>query len=116
MITGGGRVCSCGARGGPGRAFASSSRSSSTSTSPSESARRLLTAVAIEPSKLGVGIDEDTAIVYYGSGEIRSSAGPGLRRRREQGDRPRPDENDPAGRFSLSGALLHVRPPAIAST
>src|SRR5262249_61587746 len=34
---------------------------------------RLLTAVAIEPSKLGVGIDEDTAIVY--SPSRRSAAG-----------------------------------------
>jgi cyanophycinase len=31
---------------------------------------RLLMAVALEPAKLGVGIDEDTAIVYYGSGRI----------------------------------------------
>ncbi len=31
---------------------------------------RLLTAVASEPGKLGVGIDEDTAIVYYGNGQI----------------------------------------------
>lgn len=70
---------------------------------------RLLTAVAIEPSKLGVGIDEDTAIVYYGSGEMEvigsgqvfvidgsRAVAHGL------------DESDPAGAFSLSGALLHV--------
>jgi cyanophycinase len=31
---------------------------------------RLLTAVALEPERLGVGIDEDTAIVYYGNGQI----------------------------------------------
>src|SRR5439155_17606749 len=31
---------------------------------------RLLTAVAQQPERLGVGIDEDTAIVYYGNGEI----------------------------------------------
>ncbi|KAA0249897.1 cyanophycinase [Acidobacteria bacterium ACD] len=31
---------------------------------------RLLTAVAAEPERLGVGIDEDTAIVYYGNGEL----------------------------------------------
>src|SRR5262245_13424080 len=31
---------------------------------------RLLTAVAIEPERLGVGIDEDTAIVYYGDGTL----------------------------------------------
>jgi cyanophycinase len=70
---------------------------------------RLLTAVAIEPSKLGVGIDEDTAIVYYGSGELEvigsgqvfvvdgsRAVAHGL------------EESDPAAAFSLSGALLHV--------
>ena len=70
---------------------------------------RLLTAVALEPSKLGVGIDEDTAIVYYGSGEIEvigsgqvfvvdgsRAVAHGL------------DQADPASSFSLSGALLHV--------
>ena len=70
---------------------------------------RLLTAVAIEPTKLGVGIDEDTAIVYYGSGEIEvigsgqvfvidgsRAVAHGL------------SETDPASAFSLSGALLHV--------
>lgn len=31
---------------------------------------RLLTAVAMQPDRLGVGIDEDTAIVYYGNGVI----------------------------------------------
>jgi cyanophycinase len=31
---------------------------------------RLLTAVALKPEALGVGIDEDTAIVYYGSGDL----------------------------------------------
>jgi cyanophycinase len=31
---------------------------------------RLLTAVSLEPERLGVGIDEDTAIVYYGNGEL----------------------------------------------
>jgi cyanophycinase len=70
---------------------------------------RLLTAVAIEPTKLGVGIDEDTAIVYYGSGEIEvigsgqvfvidgsRAVAHGL------------SETDPAATFSLQGALLHV--------
>ena len=70
---------------------------------------RLLTAVAIEPTKLGVGIDEDTAIVYYGSGEIEvigsgqvfvidgsRAVAHGL------------SETDVASTFSLSGALLHV--------
>lgn len=31
---------------------------------------RLLAAVAAEPQRLGVGIDEDTAIVYYGDGTL----------------------------------------------
>ena len=31
---------------------------------------RLLTAVALEPARVGVGIDEDTAIVYYGNGQL----------------------------------------------
>lgn len=31
---------------------------------------RLLAATALEPERLGVGIDEDTAIVYYGSGRL----------------------------------------------
>jgi cyanophycinase len=70
---------------------------------------RLLTAVAIEPTKLGVGIDEDTAIVYYGSGQIEvigsgqvfvidgsKAVAHGL------------SETDPAATFSLQGALLHV--------
>jgi cyanophycinase len=56
-----------------------------------------------------VGIDEDTAIVYYGSGEIEvigsgqvfvidgsRAVAHGL------------SETDPASTFSLSGALLHV--------
>jgi len=70
---------------------------------------RLLTAVAIEPTKLGVGIDEDTAIVYYGSGQIEvigsgqvfvidggKAVAHGL------------SETDPTATFSLQGALLHV--------
>jgi len=35
---------------------------------------RLLAAVALEPTRLGVGIDQDTAIVYYGNATWRSSA------------------------------------------
>ena len=31
---------------------------------------RLMTAVALEPQRLGVGIDEDTAILYHGRGEM----------------------------------------------
>ena len=70
---------------------------------------RLLAAVATQPERLGVGIDEDTAIVYYGSGEIEvigsgqvfvvdgsKAVAHGL------------SETDPAATFSLQGALLHV--------
>lgn len=70
---------------------------------------RLLTAVATEPGRLGVGIDEDTAIVYYGDGEIEvvgtgqvfildgsKAAARGL----ERSPRSRP--------FTLSGVALHV--------
>jgi len=70
---------------------------------------RLLTAVALEPSKLGVGIDEDTAIVYYGSGEIEVIGSGQVfvvdgSRAVAQGL----SESDPSAAFSLSGALLHV--------
>jgi cyanophycinase-like exopeptidase len=58
---------------------------------------RLLTAVALEPGKLGVGIDEDTAIVYYGSGEIEV-IGSGqvfvLGRQPRDGARPLGDRSD----------------------
>jgi len=70
---------------------------------------RLLTAVAQEPERLGVGIDEDTAIVYYGNGEIEvigtgqvfvvdgaQATASGM----DQAPRSRP--------FTLSGVVLHV--------
>jgi len=70
---------------------------------------RLLAAVAISPERLGVGIDEDTAIVYYGNGEIevigtgqvfivdgRAASAKGL----ETGPKSKP--------FTLSGVVLHV--------
>jgi cyanophycinase len=70
---------------------------------------RLLTAVALEPSKLGVGIDEDTAIVYYGSGEIEViGSGQVFVVDGSRATVHGLDETDPAGRFSLSGAVLHV--------
>lgn len=71
---------------------------------------RLLTAVAAQPDRLGVGIDEDTAIVYYGNGEVEvlgsgqvfivdgsRAAANGLPRARTK-TKP----------FTLSGVLLHV--------
>jgi cyanophycinase len=70
---------------------------------------RLLTAVGMQPQRLGVGIDEDTAIVYYGNGELEvigsgqvfildagSATAHGL------GKSP---SEEPA---SLSGVVLHV--------
>jgi cyanophycinase len=70
---------------------------------------RLLAAVTMEPQRLGVGIDEDTAIVYYGNGEIEvigtgqvfivdalGAASKGL----ETGPKSKP--------FTLSGVVLHV--------
>jgi cyanophycinase len=70
---------------------------------------RLLTAVATQPERLGVGIDEDTAIVYYGNGEMEvigtgqvfivdalHAAVKGL----EAPPKSRP--------FTLSGVVLHV--------
>lgn len=70
---------------------------------------RLLTAVAAEPDRLGVGIDEDTAIVYYGNGEMEvigtgqvfildasAAAANGV----TDGPKTRP--------FTLSGVVLHV--------
>jgi len=69
---------------------------------------RLLAAVSMAPERLGVGIDEDTAIVYYGNGEIEvvgsgqvfildaaRAAAKGL-----DGVKTKP--------FTLSGVVLHV--------
>lgn len=70
---------------------------------------RLLTAVAAEPERLGVGIDEDTAIVYYGNGELEVIGsgqvfildGSGAAANRWKGTaKTRP--------FTLSGVMLHV--------
>lgn len=69
---------------------------------------RLLAAVAQQPHKLGVGIDEDTAIVYYGNGEIEIvgsgqvfivDAADALSVGFGEGDE---------GRHSLSGVILHM--------
>jgi cyanophycinase len=71
---------------------------------------RLLAATALEPARLGVGIDEDTAIVYYGNGTLEvigsgqvfvvdasAATARGLG----------PDDEDVTG-VSLSGVVLHV--------
>ena len=71
---------------------------------------RLLTAVALEPTRLGVGIDEDTAIVYYGRGDLEV-IGSGqvfvvdASRARFQG------REAEAGPLSLDGVTLHVLNP-----
>jgi cyanophycinase len=70
---------------------------------------RLLTAVALEPKKLGVGIDEDTAIVYSFSGEIEViGSGQVFVLDGSRAVAHGLSETDPASRFSLSGAILHV--------
>jgi len=72
---------------------------------------RLLAATALEPDRLGVGIDEDTAIVYYGDGKLEVigsgqvfviDAGKAAARGLDQ-----PGE----GVVSLSGVVLHVLAP-----
>jgi cyanophycinase len=67
---------------------------------------RLLSAVALEPERLGVGIDEDTAMVYHGNGrlEVIGSGQVFVVDGSEAVLRKRPPER----RFSLSGAVLHV--------
>lgn len=68
---------------------------------------RLLMAVALEPSKLGVGIDEDTAIVYYGSGRIEVIGSGSVfivdAGRAEVEGLERKDEP-----LTLSGVVLHI--------
>jgi cyanophycinase len=70
---------------------------------------RLLTAVALEPERLGVGIDEDTAILYHGSGEMEiigsghvfvlDAGGAAVHGIEERA------HSEP---FTLSGVVLHV--------
>jgi cyanophycinase len=70
---------------------------------------RLLTAVALEPERLGVGIDEDTAIVYFGRGEIEVIGSGHVfildasRAAVEGADPSRREEP-----LSVSGVMLHV--------
>lgn len=70
---------------------------------------RLLTAVAQQPEKLGVGIDEDTAIVYYGNGEIEVIGTGQVFVVDGSGATPRRMEEAPKSRsFTLSRVVLHV--------
>jgi cyanophycinase len=71
---------------------------------------RLVTAVALQPERLGVGIDEDTAIVYYGNGELEVIGSGQVfvvdgSRSRARNLRDEPDSSEP---FSISGMVLHV--------
>ena len=71
---------------------------------------RLLTAVALQPDRLGVGIDEDTAIVYYGTGDIEVIGSGQVfivdgSRSLTRGLEPDPESPEP---FSISGVALHV--------
>jgi cyanophycinase len=70
---------------------------------------RLMTAVALEPQRLGVGIDEDTAILYRGSGRIEVIGSGRVFVLDAEGavvrgllERP---HSEP---FTLSGVVLHV--------
>lgn len=67
---------------------------------------RLLTAVSLEPHRLGVGIDEDTAIVYYGTGELEVIGSGQVfvvdgRQARHRG-------REGSALYSLTGVTLHV--------
>jgi cyanophycinase len=71
---------------------------------------RLLAAVAQEPNRLGVGIDEDTAIVYYGNGNLEIIGSGQVFVVDASGARSRGREAA-TGPFSLSGVTLHVLNP-----
>jgi cyanophycinase len=68
---------------------------------------RLLMAVALEPAKLGVGIDEDTAIVYYGSGriEVIGSGNVFIVDAQKADVQGLASEHEP---LTLSGVVLHI--------
>ena len=70
---------------------------------------RLLTAVALEPERLGVGIDEDTAIVYYGDGQLEVIGSGQVFVVDAQKARVRGLKEDaPAEPVTLAGVTLHV--------
>ena len=71
---------------------------------------RLLAAVALEPKRLGVGIDEDTAIVYYGNGTLEVIGSGQVFVVDGSQARSRMREGDP-GPLSLAGVVLHVLNP-----
>jgi cyanophycinase len=70
---------------------------------------RLLMAVALEPAKLGVGIDEDTAIVYYGSGRLEViGSGNVFIVDASQADVHGLEPADGHEPLTLSGVVLHI--------
>lgn len=71
---------------------------------------RLLAATALEPTRLGVGIDEDTAIVYYGNGRLEVIGSGQVFVVDASAARSRGGEVE-AGPLSLTGVTLHVLNP-----
>jgi cyanophycinase len=72
---------------------------------------RLLAATALEPERLGVGIDEDTAIVYYGNGALEVIGSGQVFVLDASGATTRglrPEDEDVTGGVSLTGVVLHV--------
>jgi cyanophycinase len=71
---------------------------------------RLLTAVALEPERLGVGIDEDTAIVYYGNGdlEVIGTGAVFIVDAEKAFCRNLDDDPESQDPFTMSGVVLHV--------
>lgn len=69
---------------------------------------RLLSAVAQQPQRLGVGIDEDTAIIYYGTGELEVIGSGQVFVVDARRAAMRDVEPDGSGPFTLAGVTLHV--------
>ena len=78
--------------------------------SPRERLGRLLAAVALEPARLGVGIDEGAAIVYYGNGGLEVIGRGQVFVVDGSPARSRMCGADP-GPLSLAGVVLHVLNP-----
>lgn len=72
---------------------------------------RLLAATALEPDRLGVGIDEDTAIVYYGDGKLEVIGSGQVFVLDASKAASRGLDQPGEGVVSLSGVVLHVLAP-----
>jgi len=73
---------------------------------------RLLAAAALEPKRLGVGIDENTAIVYYGDGRLEViGSGQVFVLDASQASAGAHDRPADAAPLTLSGVVLHVLAP-----